>query len=101
MVPRETSTHRSAEGYARPDSGLRQLGFGLPEAPKGAFCVLADARRFDTDSLRLAGRILEQAHVAVTPGIDFGPAGEGFLRFCYASSDDAIREALTRIAAVL
>jgi aspartate/methionine/tyrosine aminotransferase len=81
--------------------GLRKLGFGVPEKPQGAFYVLADARRFDTDSLRLAGRILEAAHVAVTPGIDFGAAGEGFLRFCYANSDDAIREALARIGDVL
>ena len=79
-------------------AGLRELGFGVPEAPQGAFYVLADARRFDTDSLRLAGRLLERAHVAVTPGIDFGAAGEGFLRFCYANSDDAIREALARMA---
>jgi aspartate/methionine/tyrosine aminotransferase len=81
--------------------GLRTLGFGVAAAPRGAFYVLADARRFDTDSLRLAARILEQAHVAVTPGIDFGAAGEGFLRFCYANSDDAIREALARMGRVL
>jgi len=81
--------------------GLRALGFGVPAAPRGAFYVLADARRFDADSRRLAARILEQAHVAVTPGIDFGAAGEGFLRFCYANSDDAIREALARMQPVL
>lgn len=81
--------------------GLRELGFGVPEAPRGAFYVLADARRFDSDSRRLASRILEQAHVAVTPGIDFGAAGEGFLRFCYANSDEAIAEALARMGRVL
>jgi len=81
--------------------GLRTLGLGVPEAPRGAFYVLADARRFDGDSRRLATRILEGAHVAVTPGVDFGAAGEGFLRFCYANSDDAIREALARIGKVL
>ena len=82
-------------------AGLRRLGFGVAEAPKGAFYVLADARRFDGDSLRLAARILEEAHVAVTPGIDFGAAGEGFLRFCYANSDEAITEALARMGRVL
>jgi len=81
--------------------GLRALGFGVAAAPRGAFYVLADARRFDPDSRCLAARILEEAHVAVTPGIDFGAAGEGFLRFCYANSDDAIREALARIGRVL
>ena len=93
------------EAYARRRdllvAGLRALGFGVPAAPQGAFYVLADARRFDTDSLRLAARILEEAHVAVTPGIDFGTAGEGFLRFCYANSDEAIAEALTRMRRVL
>jgi aspartate/methionine/tyrosine aminotransferase len=78
-------------------AGLRALGFGVASVPQGAFYVLADARRFDPDSRRLAARILEEAHVAVTPGIDFGAAGEGFLRFCYANSDDALREALARL----
>jgi aspartate/methionine/tyrosine aminotransferase len=81
--------------------GLRALGFGVAASPRGAFYVLADARRFDADSRRLAARLLEQAHVAVTPGIDFGAAGEGFLRFCYANADDAIREALARLRQVL
>jgi len=82
-------------------AGLRGLGFGIEAAPRGAFYVLADARRFDADSRRLASRILEQAHVAVTPGIDFGAAGEGFLRFCYANSEQAIGEALARMRRVL
>ena len=82
-------------------TGLRALGFGVDVAPRGAFYVLADARRFDADSRRLAARLLEEAHVAVTPGIDFGAAGEGHLRFCYASSDDALREALARMKRVL
>jgi len=82
-------------------TGLRELGFGVAAAPQGAFYVLADARRFDADSRRLASRILEEAHVAVTPGVDFGAAGEGFLRFCYANSGEAIGEALARIGGVL
>ena len=39
--------------------------------------------------------------MAVTPGVDFGAAGEGWLRFCYAASDDAIDEALARMGRVL
>jgi aspartate/methionine/tyrosine aminotransferase len=81
--------------------GLRALGLGVAAAPRGAFYVLADARRFDPDSRRLAARLLEEAHVAVTPGVDFGAAGEGFLRFCYAASEDALREALVRMRRVL
>ena len=39
--------------------------------------------------------------VGVTPGVDFGAAGEGWLRFCYANSEAALEGALTRLARVL
>ncbi len=81
--------------------GLRELGFRIPVPPAGAFYVFADARAFSSDSRALANQLLERAHVGVTPGIDFGAAGEGFLRFCYAVSEDAIREGLARLAPVL
>ena len=81
--------------------GLRSLGFGIDRSPPGAFYVLADARRFGSDSLALAYRLLERAHVAVAPGIDFGDSAEGMLRFCYAASDEDIEEALERLARVL
>jgi aspartate/methionine/tyrosine aminotransferase len=81
--------------------GLTRLGFAVPVAPRGAFYVFADARHFGTDSRKLASRLLEQAHVAVTPGIDFGAAGEGFLRFSCTAPDAQIHEALERIARVL
>jgi aspartate/methionine/tyrosine aminotransferase len=82
-------------------AGLRKLGFGIPRAPAGAFYVFADARAFDTDSKRLAFRLLERAHVGVAPGVDFGAAGEGWLRFCYAASEATIEEALQRLARAL
>ena len=44
---------------------------------------------------------LERSGVATTPGIDFGEAGEGFLRFCYAAAEEQIAEALERLAPVL
>lgn len=81
--------------------GLRELGFGVPELPRGAFYVLADARAFGSDSRRLAFDLLERSGVAVTPGIDFGEAGEGFLRFCYAAAEEEIVEALEWLAPVL
>ena len=85
-------------------AGLRRLGFGLAQAPEGAFYVLADARPLGAlgqDSRALAFTLLERAHVGVTPGIDFGQAAEGFLRFCYAVSDEVIDEALARLERVL
>jgi aspartate/methionine/tyrosine aminotransferase len=81
--------------------GLRGLGFGIPVEPKGAFYVFADARAFDTDSLRLAFALLERAKVGTVPGVDFGESGEGWLRFAYANSEAAIEGALERLAAVL
>jgi aspartate/methionine/tyrosine aminotransferase len=81
--------------------GLRELGFGVPVMPDGAFYVFADARAFGSDSRKLAFELLESTHVAVTPGIDFGEAGEGFLRFCYARPDPEIETALDRLAGAL
>ena len=77
--------------------GLRGLALEVPCDPMGAYYVLADARHLDTDSLRLARRLLEEAHVGVTPGIDFGTGAEGYLRFSFASSLESIEEALRRL----
>ncbi len=89
------------EAYARRReqmlTGVRALGLEVATAPQGAFYVFADARKLDADSHRLALRLLECAHVAVTPGVDFGEAGEGFLRFSYAAADETIRRALERL----
>jgi aspartate/methionine/tyrosine aminotransferase len=81
--------------------GLRKLGFVVPAPPQGAFYVFADARAFGADSRRLAFDLLERAHVAVTPGVDFGAAGEGWLRFALSAPDAAIAEALARIGRAL
>ena len=82
-------------------AGLVRIGLGVGAPPTGAFYVLANARRYTADSLAFAFEILEQTHVAVTPGIDFGRNAEGYLRFCYANSLERIEEALTRIGAFL
>jgi aspartate/methionine/tyrosine aminotransferase len=82
-------------------AGLRALGFGVPHVPDGAFYVFADARAFGSDSRALAFDLLERAHVGTTPGVDFGAAGEGWLRFSYAASDATIEEALARLAGAL
>jgi len=82
-------------------AGLRKIGLAVPRAPTGAFYVLADARRYGSDSLALAFDILERAQVALVPGRDFGQAAEGFLRFCYATAYEQIEEALERLGAAL
>jgi len=96
---------RMRETYARRRpvlvEGLRRLGFGIAVPPTGAFYVFANAQRFGADSYRLAFDLLDRARVGVTPGVDFGSGGEGFLRFSYATSEERIREGLRRIARYL
>ena len=79
-------------------AGLENLGLTVMTKPMGAYYVLVDARHLDTDSLRLAKTILEEAHVGVTPGVDFGAAAEGQLRFSFASSLQRIEEGLRRLS---
>jgi aspartate aminotransferase len=78
-------------------SALRELGLKIPVEPQGAFYILADARQWDANSERLSQRLLEEAGVAVTPGIDFGDNAEGFLRFCYAASLERMKEGVGRM----
>jgi aspartate aminotransferase len=76
---------------------LREIGFGIRYEPEGAYYILADARRFGTDSLKLSRDILEGAGVACTPGIDFGNGAEGYLRFSYSNSMENIAEGMYRL----
>lgn len=64
----------------------------------GAFYLYADISGFASDSFEFARRMLEEAHVAVTPGIDFDPVnGRHFIRFCYAGAQTDMHEAVARI----
>lgn len=76
---------------------LHRMGFGIATEPKGAFYVFANAKIFTDDTYKFAFDLLERAEVGVTPGVDFGPAGEGFLRFSYANSMENIEEGLNRL----
>ena len=80
---------------------IKEMGLGITVEPTGAFYVFANAKQLTEDSYKLAFDILEEAHVGVTPGIDFGNHGEGYLRFSYANSIENIREGLNRIAHLL
>jgi aspartate/methionine/tyrosine aminotransferase len=76
---------------------LKDMGFGISVEPTGAFYVFANAKRFCTDSFRFAFDILENALVGVTPGVDFGRNGEGYIRFCYANSLENIEKGMDRL----
>ncbi|MEG6551184.1 aminotransferase class I/II-fold pyridoxal phosphate-dependent enzyme, partial [Desulfocurvibacter africanus] len=76
---------------------LRAMGLTVAVEPTSAFYILANAKRFTSDSLAFAFDVLEKAHVGVTPGMDFGPGGEGYIRFSYANSLENIREGMDRL----
>jgi len=77
-----------------PRAGLRKF---LPA--DGAFYLYADVSDFTSDSFAFAKTMLDEAHVAVTPGVDFDPFhGRSFMRFSYARSAEDMREAVARIA---
>ena len=76
---------------------LKELGFGITVEPTGAFYIFANAKHISKDSYQLAFDILENACVGVTPGIDFGQNGEGYLRFSYANSLTNIEEGMRRL----
>ncbi len=78
--------------------GLSKAGLDKFLPVDGAFYLYADISRFSDDSLDFAKRMLNEASVAATPGIDFDPIdGRHFLRFCYAGSAAEMREAVERI----
>jgi len=69
--------------------------------PDGAFYVFADFSSVEPDSVKFAGMLLDEAGVAVVPGVAFGDAGEGFLRLSYATSMEKIEEGIARINKVV
>ena len=82
--------------------GLPKAGFTKIAPPDGAFYVYADISDLTDDSLTFAREILDQAGVAVTPGLDFDPhRGAQTLRFSYAQSTPRIEEGLRRLQAFM
>jgi len=69
--------------------------------PQGAFYVFPNITAFGRPSTWLANYLLEEGGVALLPGTAFGKYGEGYLRLCFASSLENIREALDRMAEAL
>ena len=79
--------------------GLPKAGLDRILPVDGAFYLYADVSRFSSDSFAFAKQMLEEAHVAATPGIDFDPVnGSRFVRFCYAGATADMHEAVARIS---
>jgi aspartate/methionine/tyrosine aminotransferase len=77
---------------------LPQLGFGNVLPIDGAFYAYVDAHRLTNDTMDFANQMLDQAHVAVTPGLDFDQGrGHRYLRFSFAGNQNTLISALDRI----
>ena len=81
---------------------LRQIGFDIGTEPQGAFYIYANASALTPDSENLARRLIEEAGVALTPGLDFGEhRAREHLRIAYTTNGARLREAVDRIARCL
>ena len=81
---------------------LRSLGLQVPVMPDGAFYAWADCSRYSASSWDFCFDMMRRAHVALTPGRDFGPhAADRYLRLSFASSMDELERALQRLSRVL
>lgn len=82
-------------------SEMAKFDFNVEVEPTGAFYVLVNMGAYTNDSRSFAMEILEHTGVGVTPGIDFGPGAEGYIRFSYANSEKNIVEGISRVASYL
>ena len=99
-LERRRAIFRERRDYLLP--ALRALGFDIPVTPDGAFYLYADGSRFTDDSERFARELLEQAGVAITPGIDFGRhRARQHVRFSYANTRENLEEGARRLAEFL
>ncbi len=81
---------------------LQRLGLPVPVAPDGAFYAWADVRTHAPDSWDFCFRLMDEAHVALTPGRDFGPANAAaHLRLSFATSMATLQETVARLQRVL
>jgi (5-formylfuran-3-yl)methyl phosphate transaminase len=76
-----------------------RAGLQVAGHPVGAFYLLLNVSPFTENVYELAFEILEEAGVAVTPGVDFGPGGEGYIRLCYATSMEKLEMGMDRLEA--
>ncbi|MES3516898.1 MAG: pyridoxal phosphate-dependent aminotransferase [Natronomonas sp.] len=76
---------------------VERWGLDLGYTPEGAYYLLADVSEFSGDSVDFANRLLDEAGVAVTPGIDFGDRAATYVRLSYATDADRIEAAIDRI----
>jgi len=97
ILEKRVQEFKARRDYLVPE--LRKLGFEIPVMPEGAFYVYAGCAKLTRDSFAFARDLLEQAGVAITPGIDFGAnAPERHVRFAYTNSIERLKDGIARIA---
>jgi aspartate/methionine/tyrosine aminotransferase len=100
ILEERRNAFKERRDYLMPE--LQRLGFKINHKPEGAFYLYADISDVAEDSVELANRLLEQAKVAVTPGIDFGNNKPNqHLRFAYTTSMEKLKEGIKRIEQVI
>lgn len=68
------------------------------QKPQGAFYVFPNVKSFGISSKEIQQRLLDEEGVAILAGTDFGPAGDGYVRLCYATSMEVIERGMEKIA---
>jgi aspartate/methionine/tyrosine aminotransferase len=82
--------------------GLRTLGLSIPVVPRGAFYLYVDISSTGLTSTEFCWRLIDEFHVAVTPGNDFGTAeADRYVRFAYTTGEADIVLGLERLALAL
>ncbi len=98
----DANVARYARNRAKLLAALPGMGFGDMAPADGAFYVFADVSGLTGDSAEFCRRMLDEAGVAATPGIDFDvERGHRYLRFCFAGTTEDVDEAVRRLGAWL
>ncbi|WP_081961199.1 aminotransferase class I/II-fold pyridoxal phosphate-dependent enzyme [Aquabacterium sp. NJ1] len=96
----EARKQEFAERRALVLQGLADIGLRVPVPPDGAFYVYIDVSTTGLDAMRFCERALQEAHVALTPGHDFGVcSATTHVRLSYAASKADLEEGLQRLKA--
>ena len=98
--PQDRIAENVAEYQRRRDyivAGLNAIPGVSCQVPQGAFYAFPNVKSFCLSSKEIAQRLIDEAGVALLAGSDFGAGGEGYLRICYATSMDVIRESLKQM----
>ena len=77
---------------------LKEMEIHVDPVPQGAFYIYADVSKYTKDSFSFCKRALEEAHIGITPGVDFGSNNTNlYIRFSYANTLERLKEGMNRL----